>query len=273
MDNVGIDPATRLPILSEKPVEHIRFDCGLFAIFKTVGVIGDSLASGEMQGYHEDGTTFYRDMYEFSWGQQLAKMTGVDVFNFSKGGQYAKAWMLGETERTWDASGHHNGASVNLRQCYFIGLAHNDKPMVENNTYSAGIGTVADINDADYTQNADSYVGWYARIIQALKSVEPRAYIFCITPPTTTYDSYSEQIRNIVEHFAGQRVYLIDLRQYGMAHAAQWREMGNHLSAAGYLYAAYEIANYVDWIIRNNGADFKYTSLVGTEIYDTVPTA
>lgn len=261
----------RLPKLTDNPVEKIDFNCGLVGIFKTIGVIGDSLASGEMQGYHEDGTLYYRDMYELSWGQQIAKMTGVEVFNFSQGGQYAKGWMNGNTERTWDASGTHNGASVNLRQCYFIGFAHNDKTMVDNNTYSAGIGTTADINDSDYTQNADSYVGWYARIIQAVKSVEPRAFIFCITPPSSLYDSYSAQIRDIVTHFSGNRVYLIDLRQYGMAWSSALFSMGNHLSSAGYLYHAYEIANYVDWIIRNNPEDFKFASLVGTDILDTNP--
>ena len=270
-NGMSADSNNRLIKLTNNPVEEIRYDCGLFAIFKTVGVIGDSLASGEMQGYHQDGTKYYADMYEFSWGQQLAKMTGVDVYNFSQGGQWAKAWMQGNTVRTWDANDENGGAHQNKKQCYLIGLAHNDYTHVNNGDYTAGIGTVADINDADYTQNADSYVGWYARIIQAVKSIEPRAYIFCITPSDHQYDDYSAKIRDIVSHFTGQRVYLIDLATYGFPRDASWRMMGNHMSAAGYLYHAYEIANYIDWIIRKNGDDFKYTSLVGTDIYDTDP--
>lgn len=264
--------SVRLPALTDNPVERINFNCGLVGIFKTIGVIGDSLASGEMQGYHTDGTLYYRDMYELSWGQQIAKMTGVDVFNFSQGGQYAKGWMNGNTARTWDANDVAGGAHSNKKQCYLIGFAHNDKTKVEDNTYSAGVGTIADINDGDYTQNADSFVGWYARIIQALKTIEPRAYIFCITPPSVNYDAFSAQIRDIVDHFAGSRVYLIDLRRYGMSRSNPLFVMGNHQSAAGYLYDAYEIANYMDWIIRSNPTDFKYTSLVGTDILDTDPT-
>lgn len=262
---------TKLVKLSAtNPIEKVRYDCGLLAIFKTIGVIGDSLASGEMQGYDANGNMVFEDMYEFSWGQQIAKMTGVDVFNFSQGGQYAKGWMTGNTARTWDAGDIAGGAHSNKKQCYFIGLAHNDKRMVENNTYTAGIGTVEDIDDSDYTQNADSYVGWYARIIQSIKSIEPRSYIFCITPPLSEYAAYSEQIRNIVEHFAGQRVYLIDIATYGNS-GSQLMWMNSHLSAAGYLYFAYLIANYTDYLIRKNETDFKYTSLVGTNIQDTLP--
>lgn len=263
--------SVRLPALTENPVEKINFNCGFVGIFKTIGIIGDSLASGEMQGYNNDGTLSYQDMYELSWGQQIAKMTGVSVFNFSQGGQYAKGWMTGNTERTWDANDVAGGAHSNKKQCYLIGFAHNDKTKVEDNTYTAGIGTTADINNSDYSQNADSFVGWYARIIQGIKSIEPRAFIFCITPPNGNYDDYSEQIRNIVEYFAGNRVYLIDLRRYGMERSNPLFVMGNHQSAAGYLYDAYEIANYMDWIIRKNANDFKYSSLVGTDILDTNP--
>ncbi len=255
--------SSHLPTLTENPIEHINYVPGLTQIFSSAGIIGDSLASGEMQGYHDDGSLYYRDMYEFSWGQQIAKLTGMDVYNFSNGGQSTKGWMQGTTERTWQ------GAQTNLKQCYFIGLGHNDKTRVDAGDYASGIGTVEDINDSDYTQNADSYVGWYARIIQAIKSVQPRAYIFCITTKAkNTYAQYNAQVRNIVSHFAGQRVYLIDLETYE-GDNPDFLYMGNHLSAAGYLYCAYEIMTYVDWIVRKNPNDFRYTSLVGTDIKDT----
>jgi hypothetical protein len=175
--------------------------------------------------------------------------------------------MQGISERTW------GGAQNNPKQCYFIGLAHNDYTRIERGDYVGGIGTIADINYTDSSQNADSYVGWYARIIQSLKSIEPRAYIFLITTPTHFYSAYNQKVRELREDMLSHgfnRIYLIDLETYSRERGP-WNIMGNHLSAAGYLYAAYEIMTYVDWIVRNNGNDFKYTALVGTDILDTAP--
>lgn len=265
--------SVNLPVLSQTPIERIRYDCGLFSIFTSIGIIGDSYASGEMQGYHSDGTGYNVDMYEFSWGQQMAKMTGADVFNFSQGGQSARGWMKGNTARTWDKNDIAGGAHSNKKGCYFIDFGRNDKVLVENNTYTAGIGTVADINVTDYTLNADSFVGWYAQIIQALKQLDNRCFIFCITTANKNlYADYNAQVRNIVQFFTGQRVFLIDLETYaGVPNSQPWYFLRQHPSAAGYLFIAYEIMNYVDWIIRNNGATFIDTALVGTDIYYPSP--
>jgi hypothetical protein len=67
-------------------------------------------------------------------------------------------------------------------------------------------------------------------------------------------------------------VYLIDLETYGGSNP-NFMTMGDHFSAAGYLFIAWEVMNYVDWIVRNNPDDFRYSALVGTDIYDTDPTA
>ena len=271
----AVDVKNGLPILSEHPLERVTFNTGLIGIFQKIGIIGDSLASGEMQGWLSDGTKRRIDMYALSWGQQIAKMTGMDVFNFTQGGQYCKAWCNGNTAKTWDANDVANGAHSNLRQCYFIGLAHNDYTQVNNGTYTGGIGDVStDIDLNNHANNADSYVGWYAKIIQLIKSVEPRAYIFCITSPpdSTTYVEYNAKVRQIVDLFgSSNRVFLIDLETYSRRGSDAWYKMGDHLSSAGYLFAAYEIMNYVDWIIRNNGSIFKYASLVGTELLDENP--
>ncbi len=57
-------------------------------IFRTIGCIGDSLASGEFE-YWDNGQKGYWDFYEYSWGKQIERITGISVTNFSRGGMTA----------------------------------------------------------------------------------------------------------------------------------------------------------------------------------------
>lgn len=74
---------------AEKPLDNIPPDGGYTAIFRTVACIGDSLSSGEFEAAAEKGSS-YHDMYEYSWGQFMARMCGSRVFNMSRGGMTAK---------------------------------------------------------------------------------------------------------------------------------------------------------------------------------------
>ncbi len=219
------------------------------------GFIGDSLSSGE-QAVHKDGTSTLErfDLYDYSWGQRLCKLNSVEGFNFSVGGQTTKGWCNGADERTWA------GAQLqeNWKEAYCIALGVNDR-----SSLSPG-DAATDINLSDYTQNADTFAGWYAGIIQRLRSVNPKCRIFCITIPYNNQQGYldnNEVIRAIVPTFS--RCYLVDLANY------HWTPDGlalnDHLSPAGYQWAAFEINTYIDWIIRNNMDDFKDIAWVGTE--------
>ena len=58
---------------------------------RTVACIGDSLSSGEFEAAAEKGSS-YPDMYEYSWGQFMARMCGCKVYNMSRGGMTAKEY-------------------------------------------------------------------------------------------------------------------------------------------------------------------------------------
>ena len=105
---------------TEKPLDHLVEDGGFCRIFRTIGCIGDSLSSGEFESQIENGDRAFHDMYEYSWGQQLARMTGCRAINFSRGGMTAK-WFLdsfGEECGCWKAE--------NVCQAYIIALGVND---------------------------------------------------------------------------------------------------------------------------------------------------
>ena len=232
------------------------------------------------------GSTFVQDMYDLSWGQQMARLLGSAGYNFSVGGEYCKRWCIGEdNDRRWQE------AQTSLKDAYTIALGVNDRgywldgatsvvnyPCVtaypNQNQYGALTITkadvLADIDLDDYTNNADSYAGWYAGIIQRIKSVRPDSHIFCITNPGEGGgEEWNQTIRLVVEIMQekyGNTIWLIDLATYNpnTQEINANCNLNGHWSAFGYLYAAYEISTYIDWLIRNNIDAFRGSSLIGT---------
>lgn len=126
-------------------------------------------------------------------------------------------------------------------------------------------GTDSDIDDTSV--NPKSFVRYYAGIIHRVKSVRPRAKIFCVTPLGSKYSEIAQAIRNIVSVYSD--VYLIDLATYCPITWDGDYYMNGHGSTIEYEYTAYEINTYIDWIIRKNGSQFKGTALIGTDYRDS----
>ena len=78
---------------NEQPLDIIKETCGFAGIFKQIGVIGDSLASGEFESHDENGSIVYTDMYEYSWPAVLERITGTKYNNYSRGGMTAREYM------------------------------------------------------------------------------------------------------------------------------------------------------------------------------------
>lgn len=51
----------------DRPLQNVIRDGGMMNIFRTIGCIGDSLASGEFE-YWDNGQKGYWDFYEYSFG-------------------------------------------------------------------------------------------------------------------------------------------------------------------------------------------------------------
>ena len=78
---------------NEQPLDIIKETCGFAGIFKQIGVIGDSLASGEFESHDENGSIVYTDMYEYSWPAVLERITGTKYNNYSRGGMTAREYL------------------------------------------------------------------------------------------------------------------------------------------------------------------------------------
>ena len=236
---------------------------GYTTIIRDWGFIGDSLSSGEMECF--DGQTKkYIDMYEYSWGQQICRLCGSNGYNYSSGGQTAKGWITGDGDRTW------NKAKTTKHQAYIIALGVNDS------AHDVSPGNAdTDVDMSNYNNNADTFAGNYAGIIQRIRSVSARSIIFVVLMPRT--DSKGAAFNNVIKNIATKftNVFIIDLSQLSELYKSDYFHnkyyMNNHLNAAGYAFTAYLFMYYIDALIQENIKSFKDIALWNTN-YTANPT-
>ncbi len=263
--NEYLDSCKVMP--GEKPLDRIPLDGGFCSIFRTIGCIGDSLSSGEFEAINSEGKKSYHDYFEYSWGQYIARQCGSTVYNFSRGGMTAKAYWNGfaETNGYWDED--------KLCQAYIIALGVND---ICNQHME--VGTTADINLEDYNQNGDTFAGYYARIIQRLKSMQPDAHFFLMTMPRSSNQARnvsSEAHRKILFEIAAlfENMHIIDLYQYAPVYDEDFRMrfyLRGHLNPMGYIFTARMVAAYIDYIVRENPVEFCTAGFIGKELPEDV---
>lgn len=281
--------------LTDNPLEHLT-EGGMAGIVRSWGFIGDSMASGATVAYNKgEQTTSEIDDYWASWGQFICRMHGSEGYNYSAGGECAKSWCLNskDNDREWDK------LKTAKHEAYIIALGQNDTYWVNSddsntqirnypcitaypdrasfqteglNITEADIRNDIDIND--YENNAQTFVGYYAGIIQRIKSVNELGYIFLMTNPQSEapnqpiyYKYYNDCIRhiyNIFKNIYPDTLWLIEMDKY-----SRYKDIktnialnGLHFGAFGYKWSALEINTYIDYIIRNNITEFQSLNMV-----------
>lgn len=191
--------------IGEKPLDRIVTGGGLSSIFHKIGVIGDSLSSGEFEGKDEKGNVTFNDMYDYSWGQVMARDTGAKVFNFSKGGLTAKSFLE-------DQSGYGAWEEGKRCQAYIIALGVND---LLNQNFK--VGQPSDVDLADPQKQENNFAYYYGAIIKKIRKIQPDARIFLMTMPHDMYDgkweiknAHRKLLEGMAEYFGGY-TYVIDL--------------------------------------------------------------
>ena len=247
---------------NELPLDNIIEGGGICGILRTIGCVGDSLSSGEFETLDAYGKHHYYDMFEYSWGQFLARATGTTVYNFSRGGMSAKQYMetFADEKDFWNPE---------LKcKAYIIALGVND--LLNSNQ---DVGSISDICLEDYTKNLDTFAGYYAAIVQRLKKISPDAKFFFMTMPEENNrhelqvrkDAHAQLMYDFADFFDNS--YVIDLKKYAPVYDEAFKEkfyLNGHLNAAGYAVTAKFVISYIDYIIRHNYKDFREIGLVGT---------
>lgn len=247
---------------NEKPLDRLVSDGGFTAIFRTIGIIGDSLASGELESYTKEGFRGYHDFYEYSWGQFMARTLGSTVYNFSRGGMTAKEFF-----ESWGEE-HGVFGTDKLCQAYIIALGVNDSCRFDE------LGDVdTAIKENPSAEKNNGFLNYYAGIVKRIKVKQPKAKFFFVTIPSTTYrppelrdkqSVWCEGLRALAERL--DNTYVIDLRKYAPLYDEKMVAtffMG-HMRPTGYLLTAKMMMSYIDYIIRNNPDDFAEVGFIGT---------
>lgn len=245
--------------IDEKPLDNIDKTGGYMAIFHNFGVIGDSFASGNMEGVDSTGRYVYKDFLDYAWGKSIERATGCTYHRFSRGGQYLH-------DDNWYSEWKEK-IKTDLCQAYIINIGFNDFNWLEEDP--SRYGSIADIK-SDYTQNPNTFYGQYAKMIQLIKSVQPKARIFLCNMEWNNTDNsnINTVISDICNYF--ENCYLIDLYTY--AHEPHWNVPNiyktgvYHKNTLGYQKMAWDVMSYIDYIIRHNMEEFIDVQFIGTDL-------
>lgn len=248
---------------NEKPLDSLVEGYSNTSIFRTIAFIGDSLSSGEFETIDKEGNKGYHDLYEYSWGQYIARKNGLKAYNFSRGGMTAKCYMesFAEENGFWDKD--------KACQAYVIALGVND--LFNQNME---IGSISDIDENNYDNNKETFVGYYGKIISRYKEISPDAKFFFVSFPKEQDERKQKIARDALDRLYElteifENSYVINLYKYGPVYDEQFKKqfyLHSHMNPQGYIFTAKIIDSYIDYIIRHNAEAFKNVGFIGTGI-------
>lgn len=166
---------------------------GSFALFETVGVVGDSYATGAC-GDEESDTTA-DDHVSLSWPQQIARRNGIEVTNYSVGGLSTRTFLTHQT------AGLPKLVSDPARGLYILALIRNDYN-IERRGETAYCGTITDITNNSLGSYPDTFYGNYATIIESIANHAPDAKIVLMTGDYRSTDATGEKYNNAMIEIA-----------------------------------------------------------------------
>lgn len=242
----------------EKPLDSFVNGISNTAIFRRIGFIGDSLSSGEFESRNSEQKAGHHDMFEYSWGQYIARKNGLTAYNFSRGGMTAKEYINSFADKMlyWERA--HDC------QAFVIALGVND---ILNCKWE--LGTLDDIGD----KTKDTFAYYYTAIIERLKQIQPRAKFFLLTMPRENErrdvgkEEFALLLHDIAAHY--DNCYVIDLFKYAPIYDEEFYKrffLYGHMNASGYVFTANIVDSYIDYIIRHNPEDFNRVPFIGTDL-------
>ena len=152
------------------------------SLFERIGVLGDSYSCGAI--YDIQGATGGVHM-NMSWPKILGRMSGTTCIPYADPGTTAKTFLT---------------KSMCMPQLLADPACNLYLFMLGINTETTG--TIADINDADYTQNADTFYGNMGRIYMQIMEHAPKAKVIFIKFPFKGTTAHWDAVEEIAEHYS-----------------------------------------------------------------------
>lgn len=217
-------------------------------IFNSIGAIGDSYTQGAV--YNESGS-WVGNATNQTFIATMAKRAGVQtVHNYGVGAR---------STRTYISDGSINNVlSATADEFYTFCFGINDLEQLGIDY----IGSITDINDTDYTQNADTFYGNYGKIIQMIKEYAPNSKMVLIgvyKPDTSSkkYSLFSAETEKIAEHFGIPYINPFD-DDYFSSDFFKNDIVKGHPTRMGYVGAGIAFERLFSECIKNNAEYFKY---------------
>ena len=226
--------------------QETRLQENIYCGVPSVGIIGDSLASGASYNPSVGGV---RDNIDFAWWKAFERKSGMTYRRFCVGGMSTRNFITNTTYGLPAALTAGNECAM-----YIIGLGVNDRSIG-----SSYLGSVSDIDLSDPDNNGDTYYGNYAKIIQKISSFNPGCKFILFTNPRTD-DGFNDAVRTIAGMFAN--CYLVDLWELYSSYYvsggyfAAMQDSSAHYPAIAYQTMAKLLEAAVDDCINNNLSDF-----------------
>lgn len=215
-------------------------------MFSSVACLGDSYTQGFIVK-SDTSATIAKKPYPAVLHDKL----GITVDNYGVGGTTSKTYIT-------HADGLPKVLADESHDLYIICFGINDQ------NRSMTIGTASDINDADYTQNADTFYGNMGKIVQMLKAQFPLARYTIIGNFATglwysAYNPYNVASKGIAEHFNIPYVNPMDDPYFYSD--IYITDVGGHPTQPGYTGMAYAIERLMNKCIADNFEYFKYAGI------------
>lgn len=217
---------------TEQADELIIQDIDFGFMFNNIAVIGDSLASGRVEGIVGQSDAVGADYYNFSWIAFLSKRWRCKSFkNYSNAGATTASWIT-----QWLPVMQ---ADTQVYDAYFIALG-------TNNEYNES-------NPSGDQTNYEAFVQRYNSIIDDVRAKAPNAAIFLVSlyekrAGNTTLEQIAE-----TRMATDKGVYYIDYankaKYLRYSPEVNWR---GHFSSTGYVYVASAINQIVNDIVWEN---------------------
>lgn len=166
---------------------------GSFSLFETIGVIGDSYASGASG--EQVGDTSAKDHPALSWPQQLGRKNGVSVTNYAKGGLSTRTFL------TDAVIGLSKLISDPARGLYILALVRNDYN-IEDRGETGYIGSLEDITSHSLGSYPDTFYGNYATIIESILNHAPNSKIVMMTADYKSTNVLGTEYNNAMKEIA-----------------------------------------------------------------------
>lgn len=215
-------------------------------MFKRIGAIGDSYTAASI--VREDGE--WDGAGYTAYIAVMGKRAGVEYGNYGSGGKNTRTYQNENDGLSWCLA-------ADPCDFYFLALGINDVALGESY-----IGSVSDIHDDDYTQNADTFYGNYGKIIQQVKNHAPNARFIMVKLMAAWNENFNAAIEGIAEHYGFP---VIDPMSDPFFQSSTYKDkmVGGHPTVVSYSGMGLAFERLFSKCVIENYDYFKFSTVVG----------